>query len=467
MTDPLLSFAQVALGELAIGIDTRHVVRAVARPPRLTRLPRSHGAIDGVFADGAQAIPVVDLRKWMGEPADDAPAQAPSQVLVLGAEGRMIGLAIDAVRGLVRAKASQLRRIHHEDTEDDFFHSVVPSGDGALLSLLDPLRLMERVRAWTAADEPEGAALDEGVKESAAPAPQMALVRIGATLLALPASLVAQVLERPPAQPVLGSGRELLGMMVWRGGHLPLLDLAAVLGLDAGAAPLAMVLADGGMQVALPIDEVAAVRPLPAQASVAAGEAGIAHPLVGGVALQDDGERILLLDGGALLRAYATPGLAQQEAGADSAGGSGQRAAAHVVVDAGRRWAIPMSALEEILPLPAGPGEIGGGDGLPSTFAWRGRSLPLVDLREPREGGKDGGPQRLVVARHGARHAALRVNDVVELLPAQLGELLQFQLAGGARMRMITVGQNAVGQASARTSYTVLDLGALPCFTPA
>ena len=58
--DPLLSFARVVLGDLEFGVDSRCVIRALRRPQRLARLPRSHGAIDGVF--------VHDGRTKEGEP---------------------------------------------------------------------------------------------------------------------------------------------------------------------------------------------------------------------------------------------------------------------------------------------------------------------------------------------------------------------------------------------------------------
>ena len=454
--DPLLAYAQVALGDLAIAIDTRHVVRALARPSALARLPRSHGAIDGVFSDGAQAIPVVDLRKWMGEPA----SAAASQILVLGAQGRRIGLAIDAVRGLVRARESQLQRVHHGDVEDDFFHSVAPGGDGSLLSVLDPLRLMERVQAWTASADGEAVRTETA---AAAPAPVQALVRIGAAVLALPAALVAQVLGRPEAQPLLGAGRELLGMIQWRGRHVPLVDLGAMLGLESGPAPLVAIVAQDDLLVALPIAEVVAVRPLPAGSAAAAGEAGVDHPLVRAIALLGDEaaqQRVLQIDADALLRTHAAPGLSRQEQFAGASGKGAKRAPAHVVFDAGRRWAIPMAALEAILPLLDSTD--GDADAMP-TFAWRGRSLPLLDLREASDDAQvSQGPQRVLIVRHAERHAALRVHDVVELLSANTGELLAFQAAGGARVRMITVGEGA-----ARTSYPVLDLDTLPFFSHA
>jgi len=452
--DPLLAFAQVALGDLAIGIDTRHVVRALARPSTLARLPRSHGAIDGVFSDGAQAIPVVDLRKWMGEAADEPPAQ----ILVLGTQGRCVGLAIDAVRGLVRARTSQLQRVHHGDVDDDFFHSIAPAADGSLLSLLDPLRLMERVQAWTAS---AGGEAFQTEIAAAAPAPVQALVRIGAAVLALPAAMVAQVLDRPEAQPLLGAGRELLGMIQWRGRHVPLVDLGVLLGLESGPAPLVAIVAQDDLLVALPIDEVVAVRPLPAGSAAASGEAGIDHPMVRAIALLGDEaeqQRVLQIDAGALLRTHAAPGLSLQEHSGNASGTSAKRAPAHVVFDAGRRWAIRMAALEAILPLPETTD--GDTDAMP-TFAWRGRSLPLLDLREASDDAHAcQGPQRVLIVRHADRHAALRVHDVVELLSANTGELLQFQAAGGARVRMITVGEGAK-----RTSYPVLDLDTLPFFT--
>jgi len=91
---PALTLVHVRLGELAIGVDARFVLHALPRPARLARLPRSHGAIDGVFMEGERTVPLVDLRTWMGVPPD--PAAPPGHVLVLGAEGRTIGLAIDA-----------------------------------------------------------------------------------------------------------------------------------------------------------------------------------------------------------------------------------------------------------------------------------------------------------------------------------------------------------------------------------
>ena len=65
------------------------------------------------------------------------------------------------------------------------------------------------------------------------------------------------------------------------------------------------------------------------------------------------------------------------------------------------------------------------------------------------------------MVRHGGRHAALRVWDVVELLAARQGELLEFAAPGQRRMRAVTVENDG-----ARASYPVFDPSSLPFFMP-
>lgn len=468
--DPALTLVHVRLGELAIGVDARFVLHALPRPARLARLPRSHGAIDGVFVDGERTVPLVDLRAWMGVPLD--PAAPPAHVLVLGAGGRTIGLAIDAACGLAPVRRSQLRRIHHADAEDGFFHSVAQVGEDGLLSLLDPWCLMERVQAWTegAAEATSAAAVSGGTRAGAAQR-TLALVRLGGVRLAVPAQQVAQVLPRPQHQPLFSGAGSLLGMVEWQGRHLPLVDLAGALALAGSDAPLMLVLEQGESRIAFPIDATLEVRTLPPAALAPAAEAGLAHPLVDAIALDEDGERILVLDDTALLRRHAAPGLAAagatgSEAGASGAGTQGRRAGAHLVFDTGRFQAIPMDLVQEVLPLPPALAGLAEGAAAPSglqpTLLWRERSIPVLDLREHGRGEAAAqAPQRLIVVCHGGRHAALRVWDVVELLAAHQGELLAFAAPGKGRMRMITVENEG-----ARLSYPVFDPGSLPFFMP-
>jgi chemotaxis signal transduction protein len=445
-------FALVELAGMAIGIPAACVLRVLPRPGALTTLPRSHDAIDGVFRDGDQVVALADLRKWMASPpAMDA--AAPPHVMLLGVDGRTIGLAVDAVRGLVQLPAASISRIHHRDCADGFFHSVGTRDDGALLTLLDAALLIDQVGAWApGVDASAGAAAAAKTEHGSA---MQALVRIGATVLGFPATMVGEILPHVTLQPLELGGGPITGTTDWRGRLTPVLDPArTVLGL-AGGRTLTVVLAHGPRTLAFPVDEVLAVRTFGAGQLQDAASAGLDSDVYLGHAAGEDGRRVLLVDGPALLARYAVPGLD----GAGAAATSQVRAPvpAHVVYDAGQLCAAPMHALREIVPLPAcyqTGAELA--DGIEGQCTWRGRLLPVIDLRTPDARG-DAGTARLMVVHHRERELGLLVRDVVALLPANTGERMRFTMPGGQAMHMITVGA-----ASERKSYRVLDVEALP-----
>jgi len=281
--DPVLTFAQVELGGLRFGLATEHVVQALPRPPSLTRLPRSHGALEGVFNNRGQVVPVVDLRKWMA----DAPAadSTPPHVMVLGAEGRVVGVAVDAIRGLLRVHASRVHRVHRDDSNDSFFHSVAMPDDGSEpVSLLDPVRLMAQTQAWASGNaigETTAAAAQHNTGGTTTATPRQALLRLGTTLLAVPALHVGEVLPALPVQRIFGRDNLLAGMVRWRQHDLPLVNPHRTLGLPATPPPapsrLVAVLRWGDRGLALPVDEVMGLHSF-AQASVqAAADSGLEH----------------------------------------------------------------------------------------------------------------------------------------------------------------------------------------------
>ena len=116
--EPSLTFALLALGDLVFGVQSDHLVKALMRPQALTLLPRSQGALEGVFNDRGQMVPVVDLRRWLSP--GQTPEVACPQVAVLRASGRVLGLAISSVRGLLRVRRADVHPIHHGDGADDF-----------------------------------------------------------------------------------------------------------------------------------------------------------------------------------------------------------------------------------------------------------------------------------------------------------------------------------------------------------
>jgi chemotaxis signal transduction protein len=394
--------------------------------------------------------------------------------MVLRDEGLTVGLAVDAVRGLVRLPQESIRQVHHDDAEGEFFHSVGVLDDGSLISLLDPARLMRQTRAWAsnAGAEPEAAGRAGPAPVASAlsaSTPPQVLVRVGQATLGIEAALVVQVRASGALQPLDLGQSALAGMMQLHALHVPVLDPGKALGIarpGADAAALVMVLAHQGRYAALPVDSVLSVRPF-AEAEVQQPDtAGLAPGgCFAGVARLADGQPVLLVDGRALIERHGMNSLADPSAG--TAGGAGTTGKldpqAYVVVDAGATWALPMRCLEEITVFPADFHSLpGASDHAAGSCSWRGHALPVLDVRDGGARGLDPDGQRLLVVRHGGQLAGLWVNDVIALLPAHSVEQTRFSLAGSAPVTMLTTSQ-----AQGRHSYRVLDPGGLPFFSEA
>jgi chemotaxis signal transduction protein len=454
----LRTFAQVELAGMVIGIPAEYVVRVLPRPNDLTVLPRSHDAIDGVFREGDQLVAVADLRRWMATPP---PLEAtPEHVMVLCFDQRSFGLAVDAVRGLVRLRARDIARIHHTEQPDGFFHSVGTRDDGSLITLLDCAVLADQVGAWSPGVDAAASAANEDAAVEHDSAIQ-AIIRIGNIVLGFPATMVGEIVKEVDIAPLHLGGGQVTGTLHWRGRLTPVIDPArTVLAADGGNA-LTVILAHGGMTLAFPVDEVLAVRTFHAAQVQDAATAGLDGEVYLGYALEESGRRILLADGPALLARYAVHGLGAP-AQKQSAPGRAPLPA-HVVYDAGQLGAAPMHALREIVPLPAGyRASADLADGIDGQCNWRGRMLPVIDLRTG-DARASVDNARLMVVHHGEREVGLLVRDVVALLPANTGERMRFTLPGGRAMHMITVGAaGSAGSANGQQSYQVLDVAALP-----
>jgi chemotaxis signal transduction protein len=475
--------ALATLGDLRLGVDAALVVQALPCPEQLTRLPGAHVGVRGVLNLRGQAVPVVDLRHWMPSPVPTEDL-APAQILVVGDLQRKVGVLVDAMQGLVRLEGSGVQRVLQG--REGFFHSVARHpGDGGLVSLLDPGSLMDTTRAWAPCHQ--GAWADPaaaGPADSRSPltAEQvLATVRLGSVVLGLPAEAVADVLPAPAVQRLFGSETDLLGMALWRGRDLPVLDPVKVLGLapdgPAALSPLLMVLEHQGLLAGVPVDEVRAVQRLDPGLVQAVDHLGLTHAhLYLGTWVPAEDQRVLLLDAPAVLKTCSLSRLSAAAAGGPpdqgpqllaleapmGAVGSMNAAddQAHVVFTHGPHGALPLSVLQEITPAPRDiRRDRPTGKGVLGTCEWRGVALPLIDLRPPSAGSGDGPEGRMLVVNVKGRRAGLLVHDVIELIPARTGTHTRLRLAGGQRVHMITVGVPPQ-----RKSHQVMDLESLPFF---
>ena len=120
-------------------------------------------------------------------------------------------------------------------------------------------------------------------------------VRVGRESYAFPIGSVLEVGAMDTPTPVPGAPRGVLGVWNLRGQVLPVLDLAALLGIEAPEAPSRVVVAEAGRRrAALAVGAITDVGPLPAATEAAPGEHLSAAALV-------DGSLVGLVDVEALL----------------------------------------------------------------------------------------------------------------------------------------------------------------------
>jgi len=468
------AYALVQAGDQQMGISADHVVQAIGWPAALTVLPRARGALAGVFEHGGQLVPLVSMAHWLHPETPEMRQAGP--VLVLRSGGRMMGLAVDAVKGLFHADASGVHRVHHDDDPQELFHSVIRRASGAgLVSLLDPKRLAARVQAWC--DEVP----DPGVGERQGGGPSVleraaagrgrrevvVIVRSGQALLGFAAADVGEIVQTPPLQKAWGAGTPFAGIADWRGTPVPVVEPSA-LGLPAPAlAPggWLLIVRSRGRHAGLAVDQLLCVQALdPAQAQAREAVQAPDGPVFRG-SLLHAGERVYLVDTAHFLESFALEGL-------DTAGGSAQLDTDTVATQAGSEmllvfkslqpWAGVMGAMQQITSFPAHVNWSHDRQrGVLGSFEWRGQALNLFDLRllHGHAPSVIDATTRVIVIRLGRQLAGLVVEDVMALLPAHTCVQTCFVAAGGAAVHMVTLGKRG-----SQTSYQMMDFEALHCF---
>jgi chemotaxis signal transduction protein len=458
-----LAFALFGLGTLQVAVPADNVVQAIALPAQLTRLPRAGNALEGVFLHRGQVVPLLDLQHWLA-PDTARPDATGRQVLVLRAAEQWVAIRIDTLKGLLRLPVQAVRRVHHDDDAREVFHSVLQApGTAGLISLLDPARLALLAQVWAAGAAPSGAALQaRDAAQARTPTARCVVVRLGATLLALPATAVGEVVGGAVVQKMAGLASGFLGMGRWRGRDLPVLDMARLLNLPQASdgTPWLLVLQQEARVLGFPVSEILAVRSFDAaalQRGAALSDAMQAY--CQGSWLTPQGERVWLLDAPALLDASPLSNLRPTAQAQDALrlGYQNRASAGALVVFRSRQlWATSMDRMREVLRLPQQP--LAAPDvasPLRGAMEWRGQALPLLDLRLLRDAQPSalGAEARVIVTQSGAHPVGLLVESVVALIPGHSGTRSRFR-ANGSEVEMVSVGSGAE-----QLSYQLTDLG--------
>jgi chemotaxis signal transduction protein len=386
------------------------------------------------------AVPVVDLARWLDVGA--APAGAVPQLLLLRDGDRTVGLRVDALEELVEVEAAALQRLHHGDDPDDVFHSAAPSGNGVLLSLLEVTRLADLAQCWSTAPTSGAPAT------SAAPPVTDTLARTcyalldtGHGLIGVPPAALAEVLALP-ALTHIGSS----AWCRWHDSQLALIASAALFqapGVDTrvAAAPLLAVLQHADLALGVPVQAVLRLE-----------EFGPGVPSTDGVGenvIDASGDTVLLVDVTRLLARHPEAALARGDSVMAAASASTSTSTgtsndeAYVVFDAAGLQALPLAAIEQIVPMDVP---------LSATMAWQGAAIPLIDLRgeAPDADGADG---TVLVAQGAHGLAGHIVRRVQSLIPAGAGRMFNMGANGTAFITTDDGGQEA--------TYRIATLSAL------
>jgi chemotaxis signal transduction protein len=301
------------------------------------------------------------------------------------------------------------------------------------------------------------------------------VLRLGSTLLALPATAVGELLGDAAVQKMPGLGRSFLGMGQWRGHDLPVLDMALLLDLaqpPGDRTPWLLVLHLEARVLAFPVSEIVAVRRFDSASLQSASLlSGAMQAFCQSSCLTQQGERVYLLDAVALLDASPLSNRRQPAAApADSAlrlGHLRQAAAGALVVFKSRQlWAASMGLMREIVKLPPHLQNLqvapDGASALRGSMEWRGQSITLQDLRMLRDGQPSGLTQeaRVMVIQSGSHSVGLLVESVVALIPGHSGTRARFS-AHGTWVDMVTVGSGAE-----QLSYQLMDLSQVAGLAP-
>lgn len=107
LPDPQRSLVGFAVGDVEYAVQIAQV-REIVVPLPLTALPHMPAHLAGVADHRGEVVPVVDLRSRFGLPKLAAPSRKSKWILV-GVDGRTVGLAVDEVAGVFRVMTNDVR----------------------------------------------------------------------------------------------------------------------------------------------------------------------------------------------------------------------------------------------------------------------------------------------------------------------------------------------------------------------
>ncbi|WP_336489617.1 chemotaxis protein CheW [Methylobacterium nigriterrae] len=410
----------VALGTDDFALDAR-IVRELLHPPRLTRVPGAPLALAGLANLRGAAMPVLDLRRLMHPERE--PLSNATRVVVVEV-GEPVGLLVDRVVGFAEGRPA----VNGDDATG--FRRLSLAVGTETVRLVDLAAVVAKAFPSRASQADGGTGRSRAEVEATirVEAERVALVSFtaGGRSYALPLERVSEVLALPPdIVPVPRADAAALGVIPLRGGVLPLLSLAALLGLDVGASDgdgRVVVARLGGAETGLFVDALGPILRLPAEAVdpvPAALRRGGATAVDAICRAEADGTLVSVLSADRLLEG-TTVNATHERTAEVARSDTGAATEQFVVFDlAGESYGLSVASVREVLRVPEAMARLPRSpDFVAGVIGVRGTVLAVIDQRRrfALPPGEADARRRIVVLDLGGATAGLLVDGVSRLV---------------------------------------------------
>ena len=244
-------------------------VEAVAVPPPLARVPHGTQALLGVGNLGGQIVPVLDFARLLDRERGRGGYDGSGEIIRLRIPGGSVGIWVDRVERLAPINVETPavlppRRTSGVAGADDGLE--IPNGTPEGVTLIDPTPLLVAALSppilASGTPAPLGEVADQVLPTTASViVERFFLAEVAGKQVRLRRDAIIELIEAVPWTRVPRAPAGLLGIGILRGTALPVLSLAAVLGLAEAAAPGAFAVADVlGCRALLAVDRIVGLR---------------------------------------------------------------------------------------------------------------------------------------------------------------------------------------------------------------
>ncbi|CAM3233009.1 chemotaxis protein CheW [Pseudomonas floridensis] len=384
------AYGVVQINGTYLAVIADALMEAVHWPTDLQAHPLTRGALLGVFTLRGKPVPLVDLRSQLAEGADSS---APTPlVAILKFSGGYLGLAIDAVCDILKARESQFCAIGPGGASSGLLPELLLSTEESRMIYKLDLAVLAGLPGVMFAADQRAQLLKEEAQAAKHRLLHYLVFECDGRHFCIDASVVTELVDEPDISASDFGSDCCFGVTSVRGTKVPALNLSEVLGLDhprqTSKPQFLLLTAPDGRVCGFGYDRMVAIHRQDPDSLLAVPGYGLLHPeLFAGVMNLQEGEQALLLNHPQLLQRPEVTSYTRvyqndvQPAQASHDVTKAMLRHACLLFDAPTRFVAPLSQIVEILAMPRQLI----GLSQPSThllgqFNLRGEQVPLICL---------------------------------------------------------------------------------------